>query len=48
MFALHPGLQPMRLMLLVAGGAVALAALWGAWPADVPATAPAMPTHVHA
>lgn len=31
MSALHPGPQPMRLMLLVAGGAavVALAALWG-------------------
>lgn len=48
MFALHPGLQPMRLMLLVAGGAVALAALWGIRLADVPVTAPAMPAHVHA
>ncbi|MGK9237010.1 cupin domain-containing protein [Inquilinus limosus] len=50
MSALHPGPQPMRLMLLVAGGAaaVALAALWGTRPADVPAAAPAMPAHVHA
>lgn len=47
MSALHPGPQPMRLMLLVAGGAAALAALWGTRPADVPA-APAMPAHVHA
>ncbi|MFE0755552.1 cupin domain-containing protein [Inquilinus sp. NPDC058860] len=50
MSALHPGPQPMRLMLLVAGGAalVALAAVWGARPAGGPATAPAMPAHVHA
>ncbi|MGO4128035.1 cupin domain-containing protein [Inquilinus sp. YAF38] len=49
MSALHPGPQPMRLMLLVAGGAavVALAALWGSRPVDDP-TAPAMPAHVHA
>ncbi|WP_342238680.1 cupin domain-containing protein [Inquilinus sp. OTU3971] len=47
MSALHPGPQPMRLMLLVAGGAAALAALWGTRPADGPA-APAMPAHVHA
>ncbi|TSD88318.1 cupin domain-containing protein [Mycobacterium sp. KBS0706] len=48
MSALHPGPQPMRLVLLVAGGAAALAALWGIRPADVPATAPAMPAHLHA
>lgn len=41
--ALYSGPQP---MLLVAGGAAALAALWGIRPAEVPA--PAMPAHVHA
>jgi quercetin dioxygenase-like cupin family protein len=49
MSALHPGPQPMRLMLLVAGGAavVALAALWGTGPVDDPA-GPMMPAHIHA
>lgn len=49
MSALHPGPQPMRLMLLVAGGAavVALAALWMAKPAGGPA-ASLMPAHIHA
>jgi len=48
MSALHPGPQPMWLMLVVVGGAVALAALWGTRPADIPATAPALPAHLHA
>jgi len=49
MSALHPGPQPMRLLLLVAGGAalIGVAALLGAKPAGGPA-APLMPAHVHA
>jgi len=49
MSALHPGPQPMRLMLLVAGGAAAIgvAAPLATWPAGTPAL-PAMPAHVHA
>lgn len=50
MSALHPAPLPTRLILLAAGGAVlvAAAALIATRPADPPATAMAMPGHVHA
>lgn len=50
MSAFHPGPLPARLMALVAGGAVLVAAgaLLIARPDSPPATAPAMPGHVHA
>jgi quercetin dioxygenase-like cupin family protein len=49
MSALHPGPQPMRLMLLVASGAAVIVAatLWGSRPADGP-VGPMMPAHIHA